>query len=210
MPVADLFAQVANMHIYRSVAHHDIGAPHIVIDLFAREESSGLRVQQRQQVELFSREHDLLSAARDQMTFAIHHYGLVRDLVVVAPLQHGPNPACEGFELYRFCDIVVGPGVEPAHLRIFIPACGQKDYQRIVYTFGCSDQPARLEPVHDGHHGVEQYQMRMPGEGFIDPFAPVGGGFDLVALFPEVVSDEFENVGLVVDYQYSVCHDSQR
>ena len=69
--VADFLPQLADVDVDGAVADHHLGAPHLDVDLFARDELSGRGGQQLEQRELLAREVDLAAVAPYRVAGAV-------------------------------------------------------------------------------------------------------------------------------------------
>jgi hypothetical protein len=65
---------------------------------------------------------------------------------------------------------------------------------------------AGFDPVHAGHHHVQQDQVRTTLCGRFERLGAVLGRIDLVPFPDEVVTDELEDVHLVVHKQNAIGH----
>ena len=106
----------------------------------------------------------------------------------------------------RFADVVVGSGGESRELVLVFAQRREEDDHRVFQFVVLAQAAAGFEPVHAGHHPVEQDQMRMHFECAGDPFGAVAGGEHFVTFALEVVADEFEDVVFVVDQKNAVTH----
>jgi hypothetical protein len=208
--VADLLAQLADVHVDRAVAHDDLRAPDLGVNLLAGNQLPGRRVEQVQQRELLAREGDFLSVADHRVTLAVDREprgrGLLGRSVGVDALEDRLHAAYQQLHLDRLGQVVVGSHVEPCQLLPLLAQRREENHHRVLQHGVSADRAAGLRPVHHRHHHVQQDQVRTAFGGHFQRLGAVFGREDFVTLAYEVVTDEFEDVYLVVDQQDTVTH----
>ncbi len=69
-----------------------------------------------------------------------------------------------------------------------------------------SDPAKRGQPVHPGHHDVEEDQLGRIDHCFVDGLPPILSSVDFISLEFEVDLDDLENVRIVVDHENPFAH----
>lgn len=126
----------------------------------------------------------------------------------VDPFEDGLHAADQQFHLDRLGEVVVRSDAEARKLLLLLAQRREEYHHRVAQPRVFADGATGLRSVHDGHHHVQQDQVR----------TALGGGFQrlgavlrreyFVALFQEVVPHEFEDVDFIVDKQDAVAHGS--
>ena len=146
------------------------------------------------------------------MAFAVHRDSCLcavrrgGGIVGVDAFENGLHAAYEQFHLDRFGEVVVGSDAEAGELLLLFAQCREEDDHRVAQPGVAADGAAGLHAVHHGHHHIQQNQVRTAGGGPLQRFGAVLGRIDLVPFADEVVTDEFEDVHLVVHQQDAMAH----
>ena len=198
------------MHVDRPVAHDHVAAPNVCENFLPREYLLRFRTEQAQQLELLARKRQLTALAKDQIALPIDHDAARLPVGIsgrrVESFEHGLDPAEQHPDMDRLGDIVVGARIEPGNLGIVLAPSRQKGYQRPAQRVVGANLAAGFDPVHLGHHHVEQNQMRHDAQRRLNRLASVRGRKYLVVLLFQIVAYEFKNVGFVVDKQDAIGH----
>ena len=126
----------------------------------------------------------------------------------VDPLEDGLHAAHQQFHLDRLGEVVVRPDAEARELLLLLAQRREEYHHRVAQLRVAADGAAGLRSIHDGHHHVQQDQVRTAFAGDFQRLGAVLRREYFVALFQEVVPHEFEDVDFVVDKQDAVAHGS--
>ena len=126
----------------------------------------------------------------------------------VDPLEDGLHAADQQLHLDRLGEVVVRPDTEARKLLILLAQRREKYHHRVAQLRILADGTAGLRTVHDGHHHVQQDQVRTALGGGLQRLGAVLRREYFVALLLEVVPHEFEDVDFIVDKQDAVAHGS--
>ncbi len=122
------------------------------------------------------------------------------------PSDDRSDPGNQLVDVERLGDVVVGAQLESPH-SILGEATGGEQDDRYVAGRGLAAEPMEGgEPVHAGHHDVEDDHMWGVGRGLPQGVFTVDSGLDLEAFQLEVDLDDGENVRIVVHDEDSFTH----
>ncbi|ELP47739.1 transcriptional regulator [Mycobacterium avium subsp. paratuberculosis S5] len=200
----DLAAQVRHVGLDDIDVTSEVVAPHVVEDLRLAQHRARVDDKVAQQREFVRRQ-------RDRLTGLPHFVGFLVEFDVgesqsgaawfgpalTGAPQDDPQPGDHLFQAERFGHVVVAAQGQPGDL--VLQGISRRQEQRgRVDAVGA--QPAQHpEPVHAGHHHVQDHRV---GTGLARPvqgLGAVGGGVDLEPLEFQAHREQFDDVGLVVD-----------
>ena len=107
-------------------------------------------------------------------------------------LRDGLHAADQQLHLDRLGEVVVRPDTEARKLLILLAQRREKYHHRVAQLRILADGTAGLRTVHDGHHHVQQDQVRTALGGGLQRLGAVLRREYFVALLLEVVPHEFE------------------
>jgi len=177
--VADLLAQLADVHINGTVAHEDVVTPHPRVDLLPQEDLARLAHQQCQQLELLLRQL--------QHLIALGHGDALQVDPDTVGLQH---LACRGHRT----------------MRVILGARGEEDDQRLLHARHLPKLPANLHPVHAGHHDIQHHQVGSLLLCRTQRLRAILGGEHGNPFALQVVLQEVQDVLLIIHQQYFPVH----
>jgi hypothetical protein len=122
------------------------------------------------------------------------------------PPQQGLDAMDQRLELERLGDVIVGSHVEADDLVDLFAARGEHQDADAVRAGIAAQLAADLQPIDDRQHQVEDDQVGHQRAGAPQPFASVGRGMNLKALFRQVVTQDFDDRTLVLDEQDLLLH----
>lgn len=190
--IAEFASQSADVNVERPFADDDVISPNRSVNFVAGKYAVGLRVQKLQNFELLARQNLLALRRYDCMACFVDLYAddFCRRLLV-EPFHYGIHATAQHAHTHRLGDVVVGTRLVTADL-ILLLVYGRQEYDHGIFQQRMSANGlARLPAVHNGHHRVEQNQMRMHPLGHFESNGTILGGIDLVTLSRKVVAYKF-------------------
>ncbi len=205
--IAQLLAQVADVHVHHALAHHHVAAPGLGQQRVAGHHPPGPPHQRHQDVELDARQLHVAAGLRDAPRGHVDgeagHGDLLIDRVRPRAAQHGPQarqqlPGAEGLG-----EVVVGAQLE-AHHPVGLVAAGRQHDDR--HRGARADAAAHLQAVEAGHHHVQQHRV----EGALlqrgQALRPVGGVREVHVVLGEVGLEQLREPRVVVDEEHPGGH----
>ncbi len=195
------------MHVDRARLDINVLAPHRVEQLLAREDTAGMLHEVAQQAKLGGAKMHRLAAADHTVGDQVHDdVGVGKRLVG----QRGPDAAQHGADTRhqlgrreRLGDVVVGAGVEAAHAIALLTARRQHDDRQVGGGGLAAQLPANLDPRHQRQHPVEQDEIGRVVLHRGERLLAVIGDRDVEACLLEVVAQQLDQCGLVLDDQHA-------
>ena len=112
----------------------------------------------------------------------------------------GGHPCLDFLQMERLGDIVVAAGLEGPDLVGHVFQRTDENHRDIAQPQVGAQAPAGLEPIHAGHHHVEQDQVGRTAAGKLQAFGTAGGKADFVVV-GQGGAEHFDVVRMVVDDQ---------
>ena len=197
--------QTADMNIDCTVTNNNLRAPNTAINFLSRKESVGLRKEQIEQCKFLARKHRFLTVAYHRMTLATDLDFALLNGFLNTP-HYGIHTTLQQVHSYRFSQIIISTDIEASKLVILLAQSRQKHDVCIGHFGHLAQRFASLYSVHSRHHHIEQNQMRSTLGSNLQSLHSVGSGEDLIPLLREVISDKLQNIGFVINQEYSMRH----
>ena len=201
----DLTAQVGDVGLDDVDVTAEVVTPHVVEDLRLRQDRACVDDEVAQQGELGRRQRHRFAGLPDLVGVLVEldvsegqprRAGLLDTCAGAA--QHHPQPGDHLFEAERLRDIVIAAERQTGDLVLQRIARGQEQGGGLDAV---GAQPAEQpEPVHPGHHHVEDDRVRTDLTRLVQGGGAVGRGVDLESLELQTHGEQLDDVGLVVDH----------
>ena len=205
--VAELLAQVGDVHVDRALAHHRVAAARLAEERVARHHAPGPPRERHEEVELHPRELDALPRHARLAAREVDDDGARAELGGGAAGLRAAEDGAEAREELPGGDglreVVVGAELE-AHHPVGLVAAGREHEDGDVAPR--ADAAAHLEAVEAGHHHVEEDGVVAAPLEHGEAAAPVGGVRRRDVVLREVGGDELGEAGVVVDVQHPDRH----
>src|SRR5215469_4119378 len=207
----DMLPQAANMNVDGAWLDERVAAPDHIEQLFARihahrmldEELKQLEFAKRKVLALALDEH-LVGAEVHPKSALLEHSARLGLGQRVGAAQESLD-ACNQFARAEgLHDVIVGAHFESQHFVDFGALGGHDQDRQVRGVVRVAHGAANFEPRHPGQHQVEHHQVGNTALDALKRLRTVDSFLDDKALLRQVVTDEFANVGVVLDDQNPV------
>src|SRR5690606_15486569 len=120
--------------------------------------------------------------------------------------QHGLHASDQLRDVEGLRDVVVGAELQPSHPVLRESASGEQDDRGVAGGGMPADAMEGGQPVHAGHHDVQQDQVHRLAGRLVQGFLAVQRSIDFVPLQLQVHANDLEDVGIVVGDQNPFAH----